>query len=80
MYMWPIKNKYTNAVRSTRKTFYAKKFINMKGNSNGTWKITNSLITHKNQIHKKILNSKMIMVNLLTRKKLRKNLMNILST
>ena len=39
-----FKNKYTNALRTTKNKYYAQMFMNVKGNSNGTWKIINNLI------------------------------------
>ena len=41
------KNKYTNAVKNTKKTFYTQKFLNVKGNSTGTSKLINNILAKK---------------------------------
>ena len=44
------KNKYTNAIRNTKKIFYSQKFLNVQGNSSGTWKLINNILNNKSPV------------------------------
>ena len=44
------KNKYTNAIRTTKKRFYSQKFLNLKGNSSGTWKLINNILNKNKSV------------------------------
>ena len=60
-----FKNKYINALRTTKKKYYAQMFMNVKGNSNGTWKIINNLINNR----KSNVNEKQISIHPKLKKK-----------